>query len=244
VANNCLIVGCGRSGTSCLAGSIAAYGYNIGGTGHAGNHSNPKGYFETKEVNGINDTMLFADKRSVFTQGGRHGWLTRFPIGMCPRPLPDTESRIRAVVESEPFCLKDPRFSYTLPIWQTYLPHVTYICVFRHPGAVVNSMLKNCKTAPYLSNIQIDRQICYDIWRNMYAHLLCHATPEWIFLHYSQVLDGTGLDVVESLLSIKSDRNFPTATLCRSEQADDVPMDIWQTYVSMCLRAGYQEGEE
>ena len=236
---NCLILGCGRSGTSMLAGSIATAGYSIGGRGHAGNLGNPKGYFETREINNINDNMLFADSRSQFTQGSRHGWLTRFPIGSIPRPLPDTESRIKAVTQTQPFCLKDPRFSYTLPIWQLYLPEVQYICMIRHPGAVVNSMMQNCKTAPYLSKIQIDRWICYDIWRCMYAHILRHATSEWIFLHYNQILHGNGLDVVESLLNIEVNKEFPTATLCRSEQTNDIPGDIWHTYQLLCAKAKY-----
>ena len=116
---NCFILGCGRSGTSCLAGCITSNGgYNIGGKGHTGNQGNPRGYFETKEVNNINDTMLFEDKRSILTEGSRHGWLTRFPINESPQVLPDTMHRIKAVTEKRPFCLKDPRFSYTLTVWQ------------------------------------------------------------------------------------------------------------------------------
>lgn len=242
---NLLILGAGRSGTSMLAGSIVtANKYNIGGKGHSPNLGNQKGYFETRKINTINDDMLFADNRSEFTAGSKHGWLSRFPAGACPQPLPDTESRIRAVITSEPFCLKDPRFSYTLPVWLTYLPtEVHYICAVRHPGAVVNSMMKNCLTAPYLSKIKIDRAICYDIWKNMNTHLLCHAQSEWVFLHYNQILSGLGLDIIESLLNIKANRNFPTTTLCRSEQANDVPDDILQIYETLCRRAGYIEGK-
>lgn len=237
---NCFILGCGRSGTSCLAGSVASSGYNIGGVGHAGNKGNPRGYFETKEVNNINDTMLFEDSRSIFTHGSRHGWLTMFPVGICPSQLPNTEARIKSIISSEPFCLKDPRFSYTLPVWKKYLPKTYYVCVFRHPGAVVNSMMKNCETAPYLSKIKIDRSICYHIWRLMYAHLLHHAELNWLFLHYNQILDGTGLDRVESLLDTKVNRNFPTKTLCRSEKAFDIPTDIRETYRLLCSLAKYK----
>lgn len=236
---NCIILGCGRSGTSCLAGSISAAGYNIGGKGHAGNLGNPKGYFETSEVNGINDTMLFSDSRSVFTEGSRHGWLTRFPVNEYPKPLPDTGSRIKEVLKSQPFCIKDPRLAYTLPVWQVYIPDTAYICMIRHPGAVVNSMMENCRTAPYLSKIKINRSICYDIWRNMYHHLMRHAQPEWIFLHYNQILNGTGLDRVEDMLGVRVDKSFPDTSLCRSDSADDVPKDILKLYTSLRWQAGY-----
>lgn len=244
MSKNVLILGCGRSGTSMLAGSIASSGqYNIGGVGHPGNKGNRFGYFETKEVNGINDDMLFQDSRSMFTEGSRHGWLTRFPINEHTQTLPDTVNRIKSVISQKPFCLKDPRFSFTLPIWQHCLPNkdVEYICMVRHPGAVVNSMIKNCLTAPYLSKIKIDRKICYDIWRNMYDHILRHANNNWIFLHYHQVLDGDGLDIVELLLDTKVNRNFLVKALCRSRPEQDVPKDIMRTYNGLCERARYSE---
>ena len=37
----------------------------------------------------------------------------------------------------QPLCLKDPRFSYTLPAWERYLGAFTVLCVFRDPVAVV-----------------------------------------------------------------------------------------------------------
>lgn len=241
---NVIILGCGRSGTSCLTGSISSAGYSIGGKGHAGNEGNPKGYFETKEVNNINDTMLFADTRSILTEGSQHGWLARFPNGMSPQELPDTARRIRAVLEKQPFCIKDPRFSYTLPIWRQYFSDPVCICVVRHPGAVVNSMIKNCRTAPYLSKIKIDRDICYDIWRHMYTHLLRHATLNWIFLHYDQIVNGDGLDIVETAIGSKVDKDFPSAQLCRSGISKDVPKDVDVIYETLCFKAGYDGHEE
>jgi len=240
---NCLVVGCGRSGTSCMMGSICGSGYNIGGTGHAGNLGNPKGYFETKEVNNINDTMLFSDHRSMFTQGSKHGWLTRFPVDECPMELPDTAHRIRAILSTRPLCLKDPRFSYTLPIWRRYLPDAKHICMIRHPGEVVNSILRNCATAPYLSNIQIDKAICYDIWRHMYTHLLRHANIEWVFVHYYQLLDGSKFDDIDALLDIQSDRCFPTKSLRRSDRDDSVPRDVMDLYLRICEFARYKEDD-
>ena len=240
---NVIILGCGRSGTSCLTGCIASTEYSIGGKGHPGNQGNPKGYFETKEVNNINDMMLFSDPRSVLTKGSQHGWLARFPVDMFPKELPNTEARIKSIVSRQPFCLKDPRFSYTLPVWSQYLPDVACICVIRHPGAVVNSMMKNCETAPYLSRIKIDRSICYDIWVSMYDHLLCLAKSDWLFLHYDQILDQSGLDDVEELIETKIDRSFPTTSLCRSEQAEDVPVLVVKIYEALCDKARYERSQ-
>jgi len=194
-------------------------------------------------VNGINDVMLFSDPRTILTKGSHHGWLSRFPEHECPKELHNTSSRIEAVLSHRPFCLKDPRFSYTLPVWKKHLFDVSYICVIRHPGAVVNSIMQNCKTAPYLSNIEIDRSICYDIWANMYNNLLCLAEPDWLFLHYNQILGGSGLDCVENLLETEVNKNFPTSSLCRSKQAQDVPICVMDLYNILCDRAGYKKDE-
>lgn len=230
-------MGSGRSGTSMLAGSLANSGFNIGGKGHGPNEGNPKGYFETKEVNGINDKMLFNDTRTTITSGSRHGWLTRFPIDGHPKQLANTESLIRQLVWGQrPFCLKDPRFCYTLPIWRPYLMHTAFICVFRNPAQVVSSIMKNCATAPYLSKIEINEDICYDIWMCMYRHIVSKHMDHgsWLFLSYEQILKGNGLDQVEGFLETKVDRDFVDPSLCREEKIGDCPRHVRYMFNTLC----------
>ena len=55
---NCLILGSGRSGTSMAAGILAKAGYFMGEEIWPANEGNPKGQFEDREVNQINDQLI------------------------------------------------------------------------------------------------------------------------------------------------------------------------------------------
>ena len=55
---NCLILGSGRSGTSMAAGILARAGYFMGEELWPADIGNPKGYFEDREVNKINDELI------------------------------------------------------------------------------------------------------------------------------------------------------------------------------------------
>jgi hypothetical protein len=242
---NVLIMGCGRSGTSMLAGSLHHSGYNIGGKGHNPNTGNQKGYFETKEINGINDWLLFNDSRTRFTEGSCHGWLSRFPINQHPRSNLQVETNIQYLIQSQkPFCFKDPRFSYTLPIWKKYLVDTKFICVFRNPSQVVASILENCRTAPYLSKIKIDDKICYDIWMYMYGHIISKHIDngDWLFLEYDQILNGDGLIKTEEFLEVDIDKSFVDTKLCRAKKNTSMPTEIQNRYHVLRGLAGLRKG--
>src|ERR1700677_4686273 len=55
---NCLILGSGRSGTSMAAGILARAGYFMGDELWPTDVGNPKGQFEDREVNQINDELI------------------------------------------------------------------------------------------------------------------------------------------------------------------------------------------
>lgn len=240
---NSLILGCGRSGTSMLAGSLYHSGYNIGGKGHDPNEGNPKGYFETKEVNGINDFILFNDPNTVFTEGSSHGWLSQFPPDKTPKIRTGLDPKMRELTwKHQPFVFKDPRFSYTLPNWRLFLPRNTkFICVFRDPREVVNSIIRNCQTAPYLSKIVITEQDCYNIWLSMYQHIIgTHIKyGDWLFLDYNQILHEDGLYSVEELLDAKIDRSFLDPSLQRAVNHGSMPEAVRAMYESLCCLASF-----
>lgn len=239
---NCVIVGCGRSGSSMLAGSIYNSGYHIGGEGHRPDEGNPKGYFETKLVNSTNDNLLFNSPYTGFTEGSRHGWLATFPLDQKFKIQPDTKQRILMATANKPFCLKDPRFSYTLPVWRPFLQNTKYICLFRHPSQVINSILS--KTKKYGNNFYIDKSMCYDIWFTMYKHILEKHSKEgeWLFIHYYQILFSNGLDKISEFLNTKIKKDFIDKNLCRSEISEEnLPFTIKKIYNQMCDIAELEE---
>ena len=250
---NCLILGSGRSGTSMVAGTLAQAGYFMGDHLYPSRHSNPKGFFEDPEINGINETLLaqvlpkrppllgnwfFRDRP---TQGQR--WLARVSLDTSIPSSPAITKRIQAIVANEPYCLKDPRFSYTLPVWRPLLSNGVFVCVFRDPPSTAISTLKECSSVTYLRGLSISFQQALEVWTLMYKHILEIHRLEgpWLFLHFNQVIDGDGLDRLEALTGAVVDRSFPDCSLRRSSSSQAVPEETRQIYQRLCELAAYED---
>ena len=249
---NCLILGAGRSGTSMAAGSLAKAGYFMGENLIAARKSNPKGFFEDVEVNMINEELLgyvvparkhllgieFFPSRPV--EGQR--WLSCVPVETaisCPRHISE---RIRMMTSREPFCFKDPRFSYTLSAWRPFLRNTVFVCVFRDPASTALSMIKECKEASYLKSLKMSFTRALNVWRMMYARILrVHsADGEWLFLHYDQFIKGTALERLKTSLGAGVDYTFPDVSLNRCFSNKPVPTKNREVYRQLCKLAGFQ----
>lgn len=256
---NCFVLGAGRSGTSMVAGAIAGAGYFVGDDLIGAREANPKGFYEDREVNAINEDLLdrvvAARPRGraarLFRHRTRYGqrWLAPVAIDTDLRAAatPAIQDRIRAMTDRQPFCFKDPRFSYTLGVWQDALDApAAQVCVFREPGRTAESVLREIGEARYLRDLRIDRRRVLDVWTLMYRHILDrHRTRgAWRFVHYDQVIDGTALDLIDELLGARIDRSFADATIGRSPTVaagDDGPIgaETARTYAELCALAGH-----
>lgn len=235
-------MGCGRSGTSMVAGCLAGAGYSIGGKGHAGNYGNPKGYFETKEINGINDQILRTCSDVHFLENVNIGWLAYKSLWGQVKSTQLIQDHIVAIVKQIPFMFKDPRFSYTLPVWRRHLPaDIKFVCMFRHPIVVATSILSKCNMA-YGNRIAITQEKCFDIWRSMYYHILIKHVKKgnWLFLHYDQVAFEDGLDRLDQFLNTQSDKSFVDTNLCRATTTLDIPTGMKTMYGSLCDLANFK----
>jgi hypothetical protein len=145
------------------------------------------------------------------------------------------------MVAREPYCFKDPRFSYTLPVWASCLRNVTCICVFRDPGATAVSIVKECAEAAYLSNVRMTLPRAIEIWTSIYKSVISlQGLPiDWMFLHYSQVVHGDGLIRIAQRLDAPADSTFPDAALHRSRSACEVPPETLLVYKELCCLSGY-----
>jgi len=246
---NCLILGCGRSGTSMLAGSLANAGYYMGSKLYPARRANPKGFFESLPINAINERLLrpLAPSRStqVFMRIWRAGfpserWLAELPIDAPPVAASSRIiRRIRHHLSRRPFAFKDPRFCYTLPAWRPHLPRDTaFLCIFREPGRTVASILKECRIL--YPDIPLTENDAYRVWLAMYGHVLQHHRSEgdWLFVHYDQVLDGSAHARIEKHLGTRIDQRFPEARLKRAT-ALPAPTYVNDTYQTLCSLARY-----
>lgn len=247
---NCLILGCGRSGTSMLAGSLFGAGYYMGARLYRPRRANPKGFFESLPINAINERLLkpLAPSRSsqLFLRIWRAGfpserWLAELPVDtpLAP-PSPHLVRRIRYHLGRRlPFAFKDPRFCYTLPAWRPHLPHDTaFLCIFREPGRTAASILREC--ASLYPDIRLTENEVYSIWLAMYGHILHHHRHhgDWLFVHYDQVLDGSAHERIEDHLETRIDRKFADERLKRSAPFR-APARTLETYRTLCSLAHY-----
>ena len=251
---NCIILGSGRSGTSMTAGVLRNAGYFMGEQLNPPNETNPKGQFESYEINRINEELLsqvtpkrptnilgelLFRSRPVFGQR----WLCRLPVDTSIPSPPRLENQIRLLTNRQPFCYKDPRFSYTLPAWRPFCRNVVFVCIFRHPGTVIASILNQCEKVVHLRNFSINANQAFEVWELMYSHILKRHYPEdgeWMFLHYNQFIDGTACDRLEKKLEANVDRDFPDRLLNHSKQQNNVPTRILALYAELCDLAGYK----
>ena len=259
---NCVVLGSGRSGTSMVAGTLSAAGYYLGPNLLPATVSNPKGYFESRTVNEINE-LLLEDRV-------RNGWSTILPrrvtqwlpSGLRPfdlgqrwlapigehgerpqEPAGEVIERMQACVDVEPFCLKDPRFSYTLDDWPPLREkHPVVVVVFRHPAVSVESIVKDSRNTDYLKRLRVDRQIALRSWMSNYEAVLANgASTDWLFLHYDQLLYGNGVDRLAGELAAPVTREFLDAALRRSSPARAVPHRALALYQELCRRAEFTD---
>jgi len=258
---NCLIMGFGRSGTSLMGGILHNAGYYMGDNLYPPRHSNPMGFFENDFINGINERILekydysarnpdypkFEKPWSPYRPYYGHRWLTYIDPGVTiGQADPAIEEKIRLAVSRPGFAYKDPRFDYTLPVWEKFLDdEVILICMFREPDVTVESVLRECQTADYLSEFYIERDLAFRLWTNSYSHLLNNITPDnqyrVVFIHYQQILKRRSLSMLSEILDVKLDYSFLAEELNRSRPAGNSPAEVMEIYQQLCDLAGYEE---
>ena len=275
---NCLVFGSGRSGTSMMGGILHNAGYFMGRSLYAACDSNPKGFFENAEINGINETILSKydkpyqnilkyvglDKATIMRYLARkmpralrnhfcstvyrpyelQRWLMSIPPSV--RIINSDEeiaSRIRRAVQCEPFSYKDPRFSYTLPVWKKHLHEDTiFICLFREPDVTVASILKECWSRKYLQNLAITEKEAFEVWSNMYKHVLKnweYSNSNFICVHYNHVFGGAILQKLSEMLNVELKYDFVSKELKRSEGGCYIPDEVEHLYTKLCELSEY-----
>lgn len=255
---NCLILGSGRSGTSLAAGILAQAGYFMGEELWPADIGNPKGYFEDREVNKINDELIAPVAPKTPPRGLRKLLLGDIPIlghyqhwvavlhpGASIACPPAMSERIAAATARQPFCFKDPRFSYTLSVWRPYIGEALLLCVFRDPSVTASSMVRECRRADHMKGTKVDERWALKVWEAMYRYILNVHYPQggdWLFVHYDQLLDRSAGAELERRLGVKIDREFAAAELNRSRPSAAVPRRTARLYERLCALAHHDSG--
>jgi len=240
---NVIVLGCGRSGSSMVAGSIFSTGkYNMPGTMHPANEFNPKGYFETNTINAINDDILRATFGFRSTQGLWQGWIGSLHYDDKCYIDSNITKRISDTVKDEPYLIKDPRLSYTLSSWIHLVYGAKYILCFRHPSEFLSSIIYHCQHAEYLKKIVIDQEFFENVWISMNQYILTnykYLNP--LFINYNQVLYSDGLDKISEFIGEEVNKDFPSKRLRNARRGIEVKESTAALYDQLCCLANCPE---
>jgi hypothetical protein len=248
---NVLVMGSGRSGTSMASGILSKAGYYLGENQMPATHANPKGFFESWDIEQINEDILrkvvkkipaFIDHFLGKNLSKGHYWLSRVNLNKQMKSDETINKRIEMEISRAPFCFKDPRFSYTLPVWRPFLPENTvFLCIFRHPTATSKSILKQIRSSKRLAYLKYDFNDTMKLWELMYSHILSkHSVDgDWLFLHYDQLLKEEGMHKIQRFTGAEIDESFPEKKLNRSLPDErSLPPGIKEIYHKLCELAG------
>jgi len=241
------VTGVGRSGTSLVAGLFRYTSFDLGKDSYPKRDTNPLGFFEDRRVNDVNETILH-ECFGVESEKVGHGWLLgieqKRPTASCSR---ETREILEQSLSSKATLLKDPRFCYTLQFWiEAALDidssaDIRLVCVFRDPGVVIASIQKELASAPYLRGLHLSEIDLFNIWCAHYQFFLDVYANSWptLFIHYDDILDGTGLDVLESFTDCEVDRSFVQKGLRRSRsKTTDISKEAKMLYSELLSRKG------
>jgi hypothetical protein len=230
MTRNVIILGCGRSGTSLAAGTLRNSGFYMGENLYSSVRVNPRGSFESPEVVALKDEGLAGQR-----------WLATVPPGTVVSVPADTQRRMARLVRNEPFCLKDPRFSYTLPMWRPYLEGTRFVCVFREPARTAHSILSQSSTVDHLKHVRMSFDRALAVWRCMYTHILelDRTRGDWLFLHYDQLLTPAGLRRLGTHTAAAVDPAFGEARFSRSPREGSITKADRILYEELCRLAAF-----
>lgn len=247
---DCVIIGSGRSGTSLLAGMLHASGYSLGDDLLPATPSNPRGYFESRQINNLNNELLASiipvkPRRPIgYLYPSRLSagqlWLADIAPDISLNATASQLARMQELIPVKPFCLKDPRFCYTLPLWHASLKCDMFLCVFREPGRTATSILKDAGDLPY-RGLRITTVRAIQIWTSMYTRITTQHmhTGEWVFVHYRQLLEHSGIARIEDALGATIDASIVDQNLMRSSDSGALPSQTAQLYQRLCTLAEY-----
>ena len=241
---DCVVVGCGRSGTSLAAGLLARAGYNCGEDLLPADDGGPTGFFESHRVNAVNEALLAPHDGELLDRSGysrplRHGerWLAVLPADAEPTASTELRGAMREALPPSPYCCKDPRFGYTLEPWRPLFAGALFVCVFRHPLATAASIAREVR----YGDLSVDKATSVDIWAAVYGRIVGRLRHhgDWLFVHYDQLLDGNGVKRLATALGAPLDRSLADPALRRSTADTAPPAHTAAAYEELCAAAGY-----
>ena len=249
---NVVVVGSGRSGSSLVAGLVATAGHHMGRRLLRANDANPRGFFEDYRTLLLNEQLLapYTEQlpRPRFSQAqiypeplvDQQRWLAVLWPETTVAAQPELAPKLRATLAGAPWCRKDPRFCHTLPVWEPLFGDAVRVCVFREPDRTADSMV----SLAHRQQVKLSPAGALEVWAAAYLRVLRQHRHrgEWVFVHYEQLFDGTGVARLEQAVGARLDTAEVDPALRRTRSGGRWPEPIGEIYAELCEAAGFRTG--
>jgi hypothetical protein len=222
-----VIAGAPRSGTSMLAEAFVRAGHRAGDRLIPASPENPNGFFESLDVNAANDDLLAALETVEGTvRPPRHlWWLGAFVGPTAPDDGADTAPQRNRLVPDDPFVLKDPRFSHTMPSWPM-LSSALRIVMVREPSEVAASVRSMSAVVRSTPPFEASTAHCGAMWTATYASALEWSDESTIFVDVRALRAGTALASLAEITGVGLSADHVSSGLHRHGTASaECPVD-------------------
>lgn len=232
---NIIILGCPRSGTSMVTGLFENSGLFMGDISKEITDYDPKGVYEWRTINDLNEEIIKKTLNDLPKPYDTY-FLTAIPLGTEIKTTKEINLEIEKLT-AKPFCYKDPRLGYTLPIWRPYLKNCRYIVMFRDPQITIDSMDRLAKG---WYNLELGSKNLIEIWKSYYEHILNECdSKDWIFVHHNQVFEEEILKKISAHTEINNlNTSFPERKLVKKYDKKDIS-ECQEIYKKLCQLAKY-----
>jgi hypothetical protein len=137
---------------------------------------------------------------------------------------------MRAHLARRPVCLKDPRFTFTLPAWREILPpDAGFVCVFRDPARVAVSVMAEARREPgYFDGFAPTPETTWTAWRATYRAALAmrRAEDPWVWLDADALMDDGDARALAALAGVRLPLGRLEGRLRRSTAAGAPPAAV------------------
>jgi hypothetical protein len=196
------VLGMHRSGTSMLIGTLEEAGVYLGEVLGDSFEYNRKGLLEPAAVLHMQEDLLNVNGGSWRSPPARIEWKT---LHFAVRDL-FVESRARHPV----WAFKDPRTLFTVEGWESALPSLEKIGIFRHPLEVADSLL-------HRNNLSTQQGL--EIWKKYNQRLLMlHARAPFPVVEFRQSADESRQSLSRLLETLRLPRRLQPSELTFFEE--------------------------
>ena len=239
-----IIAGMHRSGTSLLARMMSTMGFRLGTDFIPPDSGNPDGYLEDKDIVSLQRLILQTTVSATSPGWPDWGWSIHGNNNLdtaCSKAQHRAQAYLLAreseSLDGNLWGWKDPRSTLLLNLWQTLVPGLRVVAVYRQPWDVV-AALQRVKPPVFLAN----PSWCLPIWEHYNKRLLEFAIrhPGQCILLNAQAL-ASDPERLPRILAETWQLSLPSSALRQLVRPDRLNSQPPHDPLELLYRATFQE---